>query len=131
MRTIQYFLDDSPITGVVPAGSVTVDTTQYTNGRHLLYAAATTTSGTKTNYDPIVLIVVNIPSLSSTPPTPTPSPKPSDLNGDGKVDILDYNILITDFGKTGSSGWIPADIIKNGKVDIFDHSELVSKLNGR
>ncbi len=49
----------------------------------------------------------------------------SDLNSDGKVDIFDYNILISNFGKTGSPGWIPADINKDGKVDIFDYSVLV------
>lgn len=51
--------------------------------------------------------------------------KAGDLNGDGKVDIFDYNILVSDFGKTGSPGWIPADIDKNGKVDIFDYNLLI------
>jgi parallel beta-helix repeat protein len=60
-----------------------------------------------------------------TSPTPTPSPKAGDLNGDGKVDIYDYNIMLADFGKTGSPGWIPADIIKDGKVDIYDYNVLV------
>jgi hypothetical protein len=70
-------------------------------------------------------------AYDSTPsPTPTPSPSPpsfnpGDLNQDGKVNIFDYNILVTDFGKTGSPGFIPADIDKNGKVDIFDYNELV------
>lgn len=67
MSTIQYFLDDSPITGVVPAGAVTIDTTQYTNGKHVLYAAATSTGGTKANYDPMVLIIVNLPDSNPTP----------------------------------------------------------------
>ena len=64
------------------------------------------------------------PALASTS-TPTPTGKPGDLNGNSKVDILDYNILIADFGKTGSPGWIPADIDKNGKVDVFDYNILV------
>ncbi len=51
----------------------------------------------------------------------------SDLNNDGKVDIFDYNILISNFGKTGSPGWIPADINKDGKVDIFDYNILVGE----
>ena len=50
---------------------------------------------------------------------------PSDLNEDGKVDIFDYNIFVTNFGKTGSAGWIKADIDRNGKVDIFDYNVLV------
>lgn len=58
-------------------------------------------------------------------PTPTPTTKPGDLNGDGKVDIFDYNLLVANFGKTGSPGFIPADIDKNGKVNIFDYNILV------
>jgi hypothetical protein len=65
-----------------------------------------------------------IPGVSPTP-TSTPIPKPGDLNGDGKVDIFDYNAMVADFGKTGSPGWIPADINKDGKVDIFDYNVLV------
>ncbi len=48
-----------------------------------------------------------------------------DLNGDGKVDILDYNIFLANFGKTGTPGFIPSDIDKNGIVDIFDYNLLV------
>jgi hypothetical protein len=48
-----------------------------------------------------------------------------DLNGDTKVDMLDYAILIADFGKTGTPGWVPADIDKSGKVDVFDYNILV------
>ncbi len=57
--------------------------------------------------------------------TPTPTPTPGDLNSDGKVNIADYNQLMTDFGKIGSPGFIPADINKDGKVDIFDYNILV------
>jgi len=51
--------------------------------------------------------------------------KQGDLNRDGRVDIFDYNILVADFGKTGTPGWIPSDINGNGKVDIFDYNILV------
>ncbi len=49
----------------------------------------------------------------------------SDLNSDGKVDIFDFNILLGNFGKTGSNGFIPSDIDSNGKVDIFDFNLLL------
>ncbi|MBI4990978.1 hypothetical protein HZB96_02680, partial [Candidatus Gottesmanbacteria bacterium] len=58
--------------------------------------------------------------------SPTPAPIPGDLNHDNKVDIQDYNQLVTDFGKTGSPGFIPSDIDNNSKVDIFDYNILVS-----
>lgn len=55
--------------------------------------------------------------------TNTCTEKLGDLNSDGKVDIFDYNLLIGNFGKTGSN--LAGDIDKNGKVDIFDYNELV------
>ncbi len=56
--------------------------------------------------------------------TPPPS-LVSDLDSDRDVDIFDYNILLGDFGKTGTAGFIRADIIKNGVVDIFDYNILL------
>ncbi len=59
-------------------------------------------------------------------PTPTPSYLSGDINHDGKVDIFDYNLLVTDFGKTGGSGFSPADLNADGKIDIFDYNILVT-----
>lgn len=50
--------------------------------------------------------------------------KPADLNNDGKIDIYDYNLLVANFGKTGSN--ITGDIDHNGRVDIYDYNELVA-----
>jgi len=69
---------------------------------------------------------ISAPTPTVTPtPTATPTPLPGDINKDGKVNISDYNILVTNFGKTGTAGFIPSDIIKNGKIDIFDYNVLV------
>lgn len=38
---------------------------------------------------------------------------------------INYDVLVANFGKTGTPGWIRADFIKNGKVDIFDYNVLV------
>jgi len=55
---------------------------------------------------------LSLPTPSPTPkPTPTPTPKPGDLNGDGKVDIFDYNILVANFGHP---------------YTIFDYNNLVA-----
>ena len=48
----------------------------------------------------------------------------NDKPGD-QVNIFDYNILVSNFGKNGAAGWIKADIDKNGKVNIFDYNILV------
>ena len=63
---------------------------------------------------------VGADEISGTPP---PSTKTGDLNNDNKVDIFDYNILVGNFGKTGTG--IAGDIIVNGAVDIFDYNQLV------
>ena len=55
----------------------------------------------------------------------TPANTSADLNNDGKVDIFDYNILMSDFGKTGVAGFVKSDINKDGKVDIFDYNILL------
>lgn len=73
------------------------------------------------------------PSPTATPaasvivssPISTPSPlKPGDIDGNGKVDIFDYNILLTNFGKTGNG--IQGDLNGSGKVDIFDYNILLT-----
>lgn len=50
-----------------------------------------------------------------------------DLNGDGKVNLLDYSILITDLFKTGPN--LTADINQDGKVNLLDYSILVTNLS--
>lgn len=55
--------------------------------------------------------------------------EPGDLNEDNVIDIFDYNILLSDFGKTGTPGFIRSDIIRNGQVDIFDYNQLLHYFN--
>jgi hypothetical protein len=57
-------------------------------------------------------------------PSPSASPIPGDIDGNGKVDIFDYNFMLTDFGKVGSG--IGSDLDGNGKVDIFDYNILLT-----
>lgn len=67
--------------------------------------------------------ITTIPSPQVSSPTPSQSQAVSgDLNGDSHVDIFDYNILLRDFGKRGTPGFIPADINRDGSVDIFDYN---------
>jgi hypothetical protein len=47
---------------------------------------------------------------------------PGDITKDGKVDIFDYNQLVSDFGKTGTT----SDLNNNGAVDIYDYTILVA-----
>jgi hypothetical protein len=85
------------------------------------------------SFDVQNLSMIGISSKNALPlPTPTgkliPSVSPHvlathDLNLDGRVDIFDYNILVSTFGMTGS---VAGDIDKNGKVDIFDYNLLIA-----
>jgi lysophospholipase L1-like esterase len=70
---------------------------------------------------------VATPTLSPTPTVsilPSPSAKPGDIDGNGNVNIFDYNILLTNFGKTGTG--IQGDLNNSGKVDIFDYNILLT-----
>jgi hypothetical protein len=51
-------------------------------------------------------------------------PIQGDLDGNGKVDIFDYNTLVGNFGKSGV-GPSGGDINGNGTVDIFDYNLVV------
>lgn len=55
-----------------------------------------------------------------------PRYKGSDLNSDRKIDILDYNILLTNFGMALDPIPTNADITGDGKVNIFDYNTLVA-----
>lgn len=60
-------------------------------------------------------------------PTPIVTPKPlnGDVDGNKKVDIFDYNIILTNFGKV-AVGYIGGDIDNSGKVDIFDYNIILT-----
>jgi hypothetical protein len=50
--------------------------------------------------------------------------KPGDIDGNGVVNIFDFNLLVTNFNKTGAN--LVGDIDNNGKVDIFDFNLLIT-----
>ncbi len=117
---------------------------------HVFYAYAAGDSSPNTQVRLSPGIYYFCPQTTPTPtPASTPTPSPlvkhnifafnnlipnlgksgsfsADLDGSGKVDISDYNLLVSDFSKTGMSGFIPADINKDGKVDIFDYNILIN-----
>jgi hypothetical protein len=60
-------------------------------------------------------------------PTGTPAPVADllgDVDGNGKVDIFDFNALLMLFGQSGAN--LNADFDNNLKVDIFDFNILLS-----
>lgn len=100
--------------------------------------------------NPIVYLDLSVISPVSPPPAPpvssggsssggssTPSPvsplsaaaQVVDTNGDDKIDILDFNSLVINWGKTGSGN--VADFDNNGTVDIFDFNLLMTYWTGQ
>lgn len=73
-------------------------------------------------------VTVNVAAPTAIPVpsnTPVPVKIQGDLNNDNHVNIFDYNILVTNFGKTGTAGFTPSDINRDGVVNIFDYNILV------
>ena len=89
-----FYLDDSPLTGNLSSDdsgffSVTVDTKQFTNGKHKLSILYANTASGNWDVKNIVFDNVMTPTVTPTPkPTPivTPTPKPS---GTQFTDITD------------------------------------------
>jgi len=69
----------------------------------------------------------------TTIPTTTPTPlseaaQAVDTNGDGKIDIFDFNSLVVNWGSTVAGNI--ADFDSNGTVDIFDFNLLMTYWTG-
>jgi hypothetical protein len=85
--------------------------------------------GSRESTIPAQLILTLAAATPIPSPTPTSTPivsacQGADIDNNGKVDIFDYNSLVSNFGKTGTG--IQGDIDGNGKVDIFDYNLVVA-----
>lgn len=47
-----------------------------------------------------------------------------DLNGDGRVNIMDVTMITNHWGETGTPGWIPEDVNRDGVIDKRDVDAL-------
>jgi hypothetical protein len=111
-----------------------VVSSDITLGKNYDASNAPSTISLTAGLQPEYSFITNLPvfpkpifSLPTTTPIVTRAPtsgsqKSGDLNADNHIDIFDYNILVSNFGKTGSA----ADIDKNGKVDIFDYNNFIA-----
>jgi len=44
----------------------------------------------------------------------------TDVNGDGKVNVLDIIVVTQHWNATGANGWITEDINENGTINVLD-----------
>ena len=91
------------------------------------YILGSTSQNALTNIVKVSVQLSTVPTTTTQTPTPTPKGTylPRDIDRNGKVDIFDYNLLFSDFGKTGAPGFVASDINKDGKVNMVDYTLLV------
>ena len=61
---------------------------------------------------------------SGTQTPPPAAPSNGDITKDGKIDIMDFSVMMSQWGKTGTG--LSADLNNDGKIDIFDFSMLMA-----
>jgi hypothetical protein len=71
------------------------------------------------------------PTATATPtvkPTATATPigKIGDVNGDGKVNILDIGEIINHYRETGAPGWIRSDLNSDGIINMLDIGVVIN-----
>ncbi|MCA9324689.1 fibronectin type III domain-containing protein [Candidatus Saccharibacteria bacterium] len=94
--------------------SVSWNTTGTSNGSHTLTAVARDAAGNTKTATTITVTVNN------------PTSDPADINQDGSVNLLDFSLLASKFGQSGS-GLGRADINQDGSVNLLDFSLLAGK----
>jgi len=127
--TIELHVDDS---GVVQTGtsdsngdwSISLDTGTLQIAEHTLKVrsvAGTPPLTTSSNFSSSLQLFVGVDGVATTP---------SDLNRDGKVNLIDFSILIFWWGTDSGNSDPPADINGNGNVGIEDFSILLFNWTG-
>ena len=101
--------------------STAVDTNGYTNGTYKARAKATQASGLQTNFSNYQLYGVGQAANR---------PLNTDLNRDGKVNLVDFSILLFWWGTAGGDSNPPADINSDAKVNLTDFSILLFNWTG-
>ena len=112
------------------AGTWSSDFTGNVDAFSIGIASGAAINVTTVDFDPAAVVVV--------PPPPTPAPARNggggggasfsringDINGDGRVDLADFNLLMAAWGVTGTN--IAADVNHDGTVGLLDFNEMLS-----
>jgi len=104
--------------------SIVVDTNTLTPREYTAkprFIATTGTARTESPYGTALTLFVGVEGRATSN---------ADLNRDGKVNLIDFSILVFWWGTAGGSSNPPADINKNGNVGLEDFSILLFNWTG-
>lgn len=103
--------------------TLTIPTTGFSNGTYKIRAKAEQLGGdfVKTNFSNYTFYGVG--EVAATP-------RSSDLNRDGKVNLIDFSILLYWWNTNGGNSNPPADINADGKVSLTDFSIMIFNWTG-
>lgn len=109
---VEFWMDGQLLSSDTTAPySYSLDTTKYATGAHTLQTKAYDAAGNVGNSAVVNVTIKNFPE---------------DINQDGTVNLLDFSLLVSKFGQTGT-GIGRSDINQDGIVNLQDFSLLVSK----
>jgi hypothetical protein len=94
--------------------SAIVNTSSFSNGDYKVRAKAAQTGGANTNYS--AYTIYGVGGKAST------GGLNADLNRDGKVNLIDFSILLYWWNSNGGNSEPPADINSDGRVNLTDFS---------
>lgn len=106
------------------AWSINLDTAKISVAAHTLRARSVSATGalsTQSPFSSTVQLFVGVDGQASTP---------SDLNRDGRINLIDFSILIFWWQTNGGDSDPPADISRNGRVGLEDFSIMLFNWTG-
>ena len=111
---VEFWMDGQLLnTDTTAPYSYSLDTTKYTSAAHSLQTKAYDAAGNVGTSTALSVTIKNFPE---------------DINQDGVVSLLDFSILVSKFGQTGTPTVLGrSDINVDGVVNLQDFSLLVSK----
>jgi hypothetical protein len=118
--SLKTYTANSDVNG---AWSLTVDTAGFQKGTYKVRAKAKQEAGdlVQTNFSGYTFYGVGEAAAQ---------PRTSDLNRDGKVNLIDFSILLFWWNTAGGNSNPPADINGDGKVSLTDFSIMIFNWTG-
>ncbi len=103
------------------AWSIDLSTSGFQTGTYKVRAKARQDGGVSTNFSDFTYYGVGAQAQV---------PQTSDLNRDGKVNLIDFSILLYWWNSNGGASNPPADINRDGKVSLTDFSIMIFNWTG-